>query len=160
VAGGLLVVGLVKLIENRHLQDNGLQVEGTVIKRVHHTIDHFVDFVYVGKNDRYSLDYTYNVDGRIYTSHEIYVSKSTWDDAETNQKLPIRYWVVDPAVNQINLPDERQGRPIIPWMYIGGSALFFLLSFSRWRRGRNLSPAGVPKTATAGRAQGLRRART
>ena len=156
LAVGLVVFGIYALSENSALADHGLQTEGVAVGRVHHIIHQSVDFIPVGTRDEYTLDYTYEIGGRTYSFHDIQVTKETWDKAATNQALPIRYLPEDPAMHQIDIPDELGGKSFIPWISFGGAFFAFLAGINGWNRRPRATPV---KTATAWKNRGLPRPR-
>lgn len=155
LAIGLIAAGIYAANENQHLEYEGVAVVGITGKKVHELTKHYLyGVIYTRTTDRYLLDYTFNVGWKTYSRQGVSVNKSTWDAAETNQTLPVKYWSRDPGTSEIDLPDERNARSSLPWVAFVCAGILFLIAGRIWSRS---GPVRKPMTAAEWRARGLRR---
>jgi hypothetical protein len=133
---------------------HGVPAEAQVSNRVHHVVKHYVNFVYQDTTDEYSLDYSFTVGGRLYGSHNVYVSKKLWDDTESHSALHILYLDTSPSMSIIDHPGARSGQhgAAIFIFFMAGAA--FIVAIYYWLR---RPKAGVARSGYARRQAGTPR---
>jgi hypothetical protein len=145
----LVGVGAVGYFHHQKLSDHGVRAEAEVTKRHEEITSHYAEgVIYTGKTTRYTVDYSYKVDGQEYPNRYWPVSEETWNRAATDVTLPIRYLPEDPTIHEIDLPAEQdnpEALPLIGLVICGVSVGFAWIVWNRRPRAvRPLPSSGRP----------------
>jgi hypothetical protein len=137
--------------EQGALEAAGMRTEGQVSKRIHHLTNHYFNFIYTNTTDSYSLNYTFEADGKIYSSTDVDVTKGTWDNAATNQAIPILYLPQNPNNHEIDLPVEGGSYAMRGLAYCLVALLPLFVGLRIWmRRPRPVATSFAPPKRTPG----------
>ena len=127
---GIILVGfgVVARVGAERFAKGSLQTQAVVVNKVHHITHQYVNFINTGDRDDYSIDFTYEVEGKTYSFKDVGVRKEVWESTPIQGTLPIRYIVKKPEIHEFVFPGQEQSSRVFSWGAIALGVVVMLLS--------------------------------